>query len=101
MADTNRILAWRNDATDQLHMLVTVTTTSVVNTTFTTNVTFDRAFLSGTSQKVMGTNVRRAGAAGANVIANATTMSVYLRNGSPSTFTDGDVGVEVTLEGQY
>lgn len=101
MATTNRILAWRNDATDQLHMLVTVTTTSVVNTVFTTNVTFDRAFLSGTQPKVMGTNVRRAGSAAANVIANATAMSVYVRNGSPGTYTDGDVGVEVTIEGGY
>lgn len=101
MATTNGILAWRNDATDQLHLLVTVTTTSVVNTTFTANVTFDRAFLSGTQPKVMGSNVRRAGADGANVISNATSMSVYLRNGSPGTFTDGDVGVEVTIEGGY
>lgn len=99
---TNRVLAWRNDATDQLHLLVTVTTTSVINTTFTANETFDRAFLSGTTPKVMGTNVRRAGSGGgADVIANATSMSVYLRNGSPSTFTDGDVVVEVTIEGGY
>lgn len=101
MADTNRILAWRNDATDQLHLLATVTTTSVVNTTFTTSFSFDRAFLTSTDVKVMGSNVRRAGAGAANVIANTTAMSVYLRNGSPSTYTDGDVGVEVTVEGMY
>lgn len=97
----NRILGWRNDATDQLHCLVTVTTTSVVNTTFTANETFSRAWLSGTDQKVMGSNVRRAGAQGAAVISDATSMSVYLRNGSPSVYTDGTVVVEVTIEGQY
>ena len=98
---TNSILAWRNDATDQLYCLVSVTTTSVINTTFTANETFSRAFLSGTTPKVMGSNVRGAGVGTANVIATATTMSVYLRNGSPSRYTDGTVVVEVTLEGQY
>jgi len=98
---TNRVLAWRNDATDQLHCLVSVTTTSVINTTFTANETFDRAFLSGTTPKVMGVNVRRAGAGAAAVIANATSMSVYLRGLSPTAYTDGTVVVEVTLEGSY
>ncbi len=95
----NRVLAWRSDATDQLHCLVSVTTSSVINTTFTANETFSRAWLSGTTPKVMGTNVQKAGAGAAAVIANATSMSVYLRGLSPSAYTDGTVVVEVTLEG--
>lgn len=101
MATENRLLGWRNDATDQLHLLFSVTTTSVTNSTFSANHTFSRAFLSGTTPKVIGSNVRKAGAGIANVAANATTMSVYVRANSPSVLTDETVVVEVTLEGGY
>jgi hypothetical protein len=100
---TNRLLAYRNDATDQLHLTFSVTTTSVINTTFTENHTFARAFLdsAATLPKVIGANVRKAGAGAAAVIANATSMSVYLRGLSPTAYTDQTVLVEVTLEGGY
>lgn len=101
LVDTSRILAWRNDATDQLHLTFSITTTSVINTTFTENHTFARPFLEGTTPKVMGCNVQLAGAGAAAVIANATAMSVYLRGLSPTAYTDGSVLVEVTLEGGY
>lgn len=101
MAIEQSILAWRNDATDQLHLLFSVTTTSVVNSTFSANHTFSRAFLSGTTPKVMGLNARKVGAGGVSAIANATAMSVYVRGASPSGLADETVVVEVTLEGGY
>jgi len=99
----SRLLGYRNDATDQLYLTFSITTTSVINTTFTENHTFNRAFLDSASSlpKVIGTNVRRAGAGSAAVIANATSMSIYLRGLSPTAYTDSTVLVEVTLEGGY
>ncbi len=101
MAIENRLTGWRNDATDQLYLTFSVATSSVINTTFTTNHTFNRAFLSGTTPKVIGINVRKAGAGGATVIANATAMSLYVRGLSPTAYTDETVLATVTIEGGY
>ncbi len=103
MAIENRPTAWRNDARDQLFVLFSVAASSVINTTFTTNHTFNRAFLSGTTPMVFGTNIRKAGAgaATARVVANATAMSLYVTGLSPTPFTDETVIVSVTLEGGY
>ncbi len=99
MAIEQRILGYRNDACDQLHLLFTVPTSSLINTTFTVNHTFSRAWLSGTTPKIMGSNARKAGGGAVAVIANATSMSVYLRGLSPTAYTDENVIVDVTLEG--
>ena len=103
MAIENRPTAWRNDARDQLYVTFSVAASSVINTTFTTNHTFGRAFLSGTTPMVLGSNVRKAGAGGATVrtVANATAMSLYVTGLSPTPFTDETVLVTVTLEGGY
>lgn len=99
MATENRPTAWRNDARDQLYLTFTVATSSIINTTFTANHTFSRAFLA--APMVFGSVVQKAGASSASVIANATSMSVYLRGLSPTAYTDEVVTVNVTLEGGY
>lgn len=108
MAITNAILAWRDDAVNQLFLTFTVATSSIINTTFTANHTFNRAFLASADSnssipnpRVMGAVVAKAGAGGVAVIANATAMSVYLRGLSPTAYTDETVTVYVTLEGGY
>jgi len=108
MATENRLLGWRDDAVDQLFLTFSVATSSVINTTFTANHTFSKAFLpqsesnsSIPNPKVMGAVAAKAGAGGVAVIANATSMSVYLRWLSPTAYTDENVTVYVTLEGGY
>lgn len=108
MATENRLLGCRDDAVDQLFLTFTIPTSSIINTTFTANHTFSRAFLSSADSgssipnpKLIGAVVSKAGAGGAAVIANATSMSVYLRGLSPTAYTDENVTVYVTLEGGY
>lgn len=101
---TERLQYARNDAIEQLFFTVSVTTTSVSATTTSTNVTFARTFAilaNGlTNPKVIGVNSDTVGVV-ANVIANATAMSVYVRGGSPTMLTDGTAVISVTLEGGY
>lgn len=99
MATENRPTAWRNDARDQLYLTFTVATSSIINTTFTANHTFSRAFTA--APMVFGAVVQKAGGGGVAVIANATSMSVYLRGLSPTAYTDETVTLTVTVEGGY
>ncbi len=105
-AQTNpqRLLYGRNDAVEQLFLTFSVTTTSLSGTTTSVNYTFPRAFAVAAAglanPKVIGTNSDTVGAT-VNVIANATSMSVYLRGGSPTMLTDGTAVVTVTIEGGY
>lgn len=94
---TRRIQGWRGNGMDQIHVALTVTTTSVINTTFSQTGTFQRAF--EVAPLVMGLNTDRPGVQ-ANARVTATGIQVYIRSNSPSIIADGSVVVTATLEGR-
>lgn len=80
-----------------LYVELSITTTSVVDTTFSAVTVFNRAF--SATPYVQGVNAPRAGAL-PNAIPTPTGISLYVRGFSGAALADGQLLVSATLQGR-
>lgn len=76
---------------------IDVTTTTVVNTSFSDSITFGRAY--SAIPTVLGSNAPRPGAI-VNVVPSTTGLSVHVRGLSDAPLADGTLVVTATIEGR-
>lgn len=94
--DTRELMG-RQQGRNPEHLTISITTTSIVNTTFSTYAAFARAY--SAAPNVLGVNSDKPGAP-VNATVTTAGITLYIRGTSPTTLTDGTAVVTASIEGK-